>query len=269
MACANLASTLLARGTTRAREVAVRSAMGADRGRIVRQFLSESLLLAALGGAAGLGVTLAALEVIQATGADSIPRLESVGIDGTVLLFTLGATLFTALAFGLLPALRNREADQARTLRSEGRGNDGYKGRVWGTLVVAEVALALILLTGSGLLIRSFSAVLSENGGFDGEDVALSPVSLSGIKYPELENHRIFWEVMLDRTEAIPGVSAAGLISTLPLSGMIPNGQLALDGDASLLANANKASSRPWTTHFSRVGCGMSGTGPTRLTRCW
>ena len=239
VACANLASTLLARGTTRAREIAVRSAMGADRGRIVRQFLSEALLLAALGGAAGLGLTLATLRVIQVTGSDSIPRLESVGIDGTVLLFTLAATLLTALAFGLLPALRNMESDQAQTLRSEGRGNEGYKGKIWGTLVVAEVALALVLLTGSGLLIRSFSAILSENAGFDGEDVALSPVALSGIRYPELENHRLFWEEMLDRTQAVPGVLAAGLISSLPLSGMIPSGQLALDGDVSLLGNAN------------------------------
>jgi predicted permease len=105
--------------------------------------------------------------------------------------------------------------------------------------VVAEVALALLLLTGSGLLIRSFSAVISEDAGFDGEDVALTPVALSGIKYPELVNHRHFWEEMLDRAQAIPGVSATGLISSLPLSGGIPNGQVHLDGDVSILGNAN------------------------------
>jgi len=237
VACTNLASTLLARGTTRARELAVRSAIGASRTRIVRQLLSEAALLAALGGALGVGLTQAVLRGIRATAAGSIPRLESVGLDGWVLLFVLGVTLVTALAFGLLPALRARENDQAGTLRTEGRGNEGYKGRVWGTLVAAEVALALVLLTGSGLLIRSFTAVLSEDPGFHVEDVVVSAVTLSGIKYPEMADHRLFWEDMLARAEAIPGVSRAGLISARPFSGFLPNGLVHLDGDPSKTGN--------------------------------
>jgi putative ABC transport system permease protein len=233
VACTNLASTLLARATTRAREVAVRSALGASRGRILRQLLSEAGLLAALGGVAGLGAALALLRGLQVTGARSIPRLEVVSMDGTVLFFALAMTVLTSLAFGLLPALRTRENDQAHTLRTEGRGNEGYNGRIWGSLVATEVALALVLLAGSGLLIRSFSVVVSEDGGFDGTDVALSSVALSGIKYPELEDHRLFWEGMLARAEAIPGVSAAGLISSLPVSGFAPNGLVHLDGDVS------------------------------------
>jgi len=238
VACTNLASTLLARGTTRARELAVRSAIGASRTRIVRQLFSESALLACLGGVLGFGLTQAVLRGIRATAAGSIPRLESVSLDGRVLLFTLSVTLVTALAFGLLPALRAKENDQAGRLRAAGRGNEGYKGRVWGSLVAAEVALALVLLTGSGLLIRSFTAVLSADAGFDSEDVVLGRVALSGIKYPEAGDHPRFWEDMLARAEAIPGVSRAGLISHQPLSGFLPRGLVHLDGDPSKTGNA-------------------------------
>jgi predicted permease len=238
VACTNLASTLLARATTRAREVAVRSALGASRGRILRQLLAEAGFLATLGGVTGLGMSLAILRWIQVTGAESIPRVENISIDGTVLLFTTVVTLATAVAFGLLPGLRTREDDQAQTLRSEGRGNEGYKGRIWGSLVATEVALALVLLTGSGLLIRSFKIILSEDGGFGGDDVALSSLALSGIKYPELEDHRLFWDGMLERAQGIPGVSAAGLISSLPVSGFAPNGLVHLDGDVSRTGDA-------------------------------
>jgi len=238
VACTNLASTLLARGTTRVRELAVRSAIGASRARIVRQLLSEATLLAALGGVLGVGLTQVVLGGIRATAAGSIPRLESVGLDGRVLLFTMVLTLLTALTFGLLPALRARESDQAGTMRTQSRGNEGYKGRVWGTLVAAEVALALMLLTGSGLLIRSFTAVLSEDPGFQGEDVVLSAVDLSGTKYPELEDHSRFWEDMLARAEAIPGVSRAGMTSAGPVSRFLPNGLVHLDGDPQKTGNA-------------------------------
>jgi predicted permease len=231
VACTNLASTLLARGTTRARELAVRSAIGASRTRIVRQLLSEAGLMAVLGGVAGIGLTQVILRGVKATAAGSIPRLEGVGLDGTVLLFTLAVTLLTAIAFGLLPALRARENDQAGTLRNQGRGNEGYRGRIWGTLVAAEVALALVLVTGSGLLIRSFSAVVAQDPGIDGEDVVVSMVAPSGIKYPEEADHRRFWEDMLVRAEAMPGVSRAGVLSTLPISGSIPNGLVHLNGD--------------------------------------
>lgn len=233
VACTNLASTLLARGTVRAREVAVRSALGAGRGRIIRQLMTETVLLALLGGIAGLGLTLGALRVIEVMGAESVPRLEAVEVDGTVLLFTLGATLLTALVFGLIPALRAPEDNQATTLRAEGRGNDGYRRGVWNTLVATEVALALVLLVGSGLLIRSFAAILSVDGGFHGEDVVVSSVALSGIKYPELEDHPPFWDRMLDRAQEIPGVSAAGMMSSLPVSGFAPNGRIHLNGDPS------------------------------------
>jgi len=238
VACTNLASTLLARGSARNRELAVRSAVGASRGRIVRQLLSESVLLASLGGVAGVAITLVALDAISLAAAGSIPRMESVSLDGTVLLFTALVTLLTALAFGLLPALRAGDSDQARVLRTEGRGNEGYKGRVWGSLVMVEVALALVLLTGSGLLVRSFNAVLAVDAGFDEADVVISGVALSGIKYPHLDDHRLFWEGMVDRAEAIPGVSQAGLITSVPASGSLPNGLVHLDGGTSRTGDA-------------------------------
>jgi predicted permease len=239
VACTNLASTFLARGTSRTRELALRSALGASRTRLVRQLLSEAWLLAALGGGAGVLISVAALRWIRATGAESIPRIEDVALDGRVLIFTLVVTLMTALAFGLLPALRARENDQAGTLRSEGRGSEGYKGRVWGTLVSVEVAMALVLLTGSGLLIRSFNAILQEEPGFDGKDAVLTGVALSGIKYPDLDDHRLFWDGMLARAEAIPGVARAGLATVIPASGFVANGRVELDGDPAKTGDAD------------------------------
>jgi predicted permease len=239
VACTNLASTFLARGTTRAREVAVRSALGAHRTRILRLLLTEASLLAGLGGVAGIGLALGLLQGIRALGGEAIPRLDTVMLDGSVLLFALGVTAATALLFGLLPALKTLENDQAQTLRSEGRGSEGYRGRAWGALVMAEVALALVLLTGSGLLIRSFTAVLAQDGGFDDGDVALTTLALSGIKYPELEDHARFWDEMLARAEAVPGVGAAGVMTSRPVSGFAPNGRVELDGDPEKFGDAN------------------------------
>jgi len=239
VACTNLASTLLARGTTRSAEIAVRSAMGASKGRIVRQLVLEAFFLAALGSLAGLALTFVTLEAIQATGSLSLPRLENVGIDGPVLLFTLAASVFTALAFGLLPALRSGGDDQAQVLRSEGRGQGGYKGKMWGTLVATEVALAMVLLTGSGLLIKSFSTLLAEDGGFDETDVAVASVSASQIKYPEMDDHRIFWDELLRNTRAAPGVAAAGVMSRIPAGGGLGNSRVHLNGDPTQYGNAD------------------------------
>lgn len=239
VACTNLASTLLARGTTRAAEMAVRSAVGATRARIVRQLVLEASLLSILGSSVGLALTLLVLKAIQAMGLESLPRLDTVGIDGNVLLFTLGAMLATTVTFGLFPALRTMGDDQALVLRTEGRGQGGYKGKAWGALVATEVALALVLLTSSGLLIRSFSAILSEDGGFDGSDVAVASVAISRIKYPEVDDHRMFWDGILREAESLPGVSAAGFISNLPAGGLLPNGRIALNGDPTNFGNAD------------------------------
>jgi putative ABC transport system permease protein len=239
VACTNLASTLLARGTTRAAEMAVRSAVGASKGRIVRQLVLEAFLLATLGSAAGLALAYGSLRVVQTTGSLSLPRLGNVAIDGPVLLFTLGATVVTALAFGLFPALRSGADNQAHVLRTEGRGQGGRTARVWGALVATEVALAMVLLTGSGLLIRSFSTLLAEDGGFDETDVAVASVAASQIKYPEREDHRVFWDDLLRSARTVPGVATAGVMSRIPAGGGGGNGRVHLNGDPSQYGNAD------------------------------
>jgi len=230
VACTNLASTLLARGTVRAREMAVRSALGGSRGRLVRLLLTESLVLAMAGAAGGVALAGATLGVLRTLGGGSVPRLDAVGIDGTVLGFALLVAALTALAFGLLPALRSSEGAQADTLRTESRGNAGARGATWSVLVTAEVALALVLLAGSGLLIRSFVAVLDEDAGFQAADVTTAQVSLSSARYPEGADHVRFWDAFLERAEALPGASATGIIRPRPLS-FLANGRVALDGD--------------------------------------
>lgn len=228
VACSNLASTLLARGTVRGAEFAVRSALGAGRRRIVRQLLTESAVLGVAGAGVGLLLAFGVLRGLRLVGEGSVPRLQDVGIDGPVLAFTLLLGLVTAVIFGLLPAWKAGEGSQAGTLRSS-RGGGGHRG-TWGFLVAAEVALALMLLVGSGLLVRSFRAVLTEEGGFDASDVALTNVALSGLKYPELADHVLLWDELLARTGGAPGVSAAGLISSVPMGGFVPNGRLQIDG---------------------------------------
>jgi predicted permease len=239
VACTNLASTLLARGTTRAPEIAVRSAVGASKGRIVRQMIMESFLLAGLGSAGGLALAYGSIVVVQATGTVSLPRLENVAIDGPVLLFTLGATIVTALAFGLFPALRSGSDDQAHVLRTEGRGHGGRTGRVWGALVATEVALAMVLLTGSGLLIRSFSTLLAEDGGFDEKDVAVASISASQVKYPDMDDHRVLWDDLLRTARATPGVGSAGLLSRIPSGGGVGHGRIHLNGDPAQFGDAD------------------------------
>lgn len=237
VACTNLASTLLARGTARARELAVRSALGGTRRRLVRQLLTESLLLALGGAAAGMGLAAATLGVLRRLGGGAVPRLDAVALDGRVLAFTLGAAVLTALAFGLLPALRSSGEARAQALKAGGRGGIGRHGRTWSALVAAEVALALVLLAGSGLLVRSFVAVLDEDPGFDAVDVTTAELTPGPARYPESADHARFWDALLERVEELPGTAAAGLISPRPLSSF-PTGRLALDGDPGKFGNA-------------------------------
>lgn len=230
VACTNLASTLLARGTARGRELSVRAALGASRERLVRQLLAESLVLAGVGAAAGVLMAGLVVRALRTLGSASIPRLDAVRIDGTVLLFTLLLALGTALVFGLLPALRGARDTSADELREGSRGNAGFRGRTWNALVATEVGLALVLLVGSGLLLRSLVAVLSVDAGFDDGDVVLTTVALNNARYPDLDAHRRLWDEMLARASALPGVSGAALVSSTPVSGA-PNGRVALDGD--------------------------------------
>jgi len=231
VACTNLASTLLARGTVRARELSVRAALGAPRRRIVRQLLVESGVLALAGALTGVGFAGLVVRSLRRLGALSVPRVAEVQIDATVLGFTLLLATLTAFVFGLLPALRSSGDTSADQLRTGSRGNASFNRATWSTLVASEVALALMLLVGSGLLVRSFVAVLSQDAGFDGSDVAVTSLAPSRAKYPDLRAHQVFWDGLLARTASIPGATASAIMSARPVQGGVPNGLIALDGD--------------------------------------
>jgi predicted permease len=232
IACTNLASTLLARGAGRERELAVRASLGAGRGRVVRQLLTESAVLATLGALAGIGLAALLLRALQALSPASLPRAGDVRLDGGVLAFTLLMTAVTALLCGILPAVRLSGGSAARSLRDGGRGSaPGAKSPLWRVLVGTEVALALVLLIGSGLLIRSLQLVLAEEPGFDARDVLAVDVDLSRLEYPTQADHARFHQALLERLASLPGVSAAGIGSAAPMMSFVPNGQMELDGD--------------------------------------
>lgn len=240
--CANLASTLLARGATRSRELSVRQAMGAGRPRLVRQLLTESGLLAGAGALVGLVVAQGLLFALKRTEGVAIPRLDEVTIDAGALAFTLVACIATGILFGLLPAVRLSRTEPGQVLRSEDRGQGaGGRGRVWGPLVGAEVALAFILLAGSLLLVRSFQQVLNTDRGFDVDGVMTADIDLDPVRYAESELQIQFYQQLLSDLEERPGVAAAGIVTSVPLSGRLPNGRLELDGDLSRHATAGYA----------------------------
>jgi len=232
VACTNLASTLLARGSNRTREFSVRASLGAGRGRIVRQLVTESAVLAGIGAVAGLAIGSAILTTLKRLGPASVPRLDTVSIDATVLAFTMALAVFTVILFGLFPALRLARGGAGDGLRQGTRGNAvGGRGPAWTLLVGTEVALALVLLIGSGLLVRSFQGTLAQDAGFDASDLISTPVALSRVRYETPADHAAFFTRLMDEVTSRPGVSSAGVISSLPLTGFFPNGRLELDGD--------------------------------------
>lgn len=231
VACTNLASTLLARGMHRSRELAVRASLGAEQRRIVRQLLTESMVLAGLGGVAGVGLAAAAVRALTMFGAASVPRIDEVGIDGSVLLYSAGLVFATALIFGLLPAVRLTRGETGEALRTGSRGNAGdQRGRIWRGLVGTEVALAVVLLVGSGLLVRSFRTLLAEDPGFDAVDVTTIPVSLPRVEYQTADQHARLYGALLRDLASSQDISGVAVSTALPTTGA-PNGQLELDGN--------------------------------------
>jgi putative ABC transport system permease protein len=216
IACANVANLLLARTTAREREIAIRSALGAGRWRVVRQLLTESVLLASIGGALGILLAAWSIDLLPMLGAQDIPRADAIRIDLPVLLFTTGASLLTGLLFGLAPALQALKVNLNESLKEGGRdGIGGSRGRrLRGVLVVAEVALAVVVLIGAGLLIKSFSRLLNVNAGFKTENLLTMNVNLSNFKEPQKRTALV--NQLLEQIKRIPGVERVGGATGLP-----------------------------------------------------
>jgi putative ABC transport system permease protein len=219
IACANLANLLLARGAGRRREIAIRAALGAGRGRLVRQMLTESVLLSIAGGVAGLGVAWAGLRGLLAITPTNVPRMDEVALDGTVLAFTAALAILTGLFFGIVPAWHAARTDLNETLKEGGRSGRGGERRHWvrSALVVTEVALALVLLVGAGLMLKSFSNILAADAGINPEGVLTATVAPPPTLGNEPEKIRPYITRVLEQVKAIPGVEAAA--TTLPLLG--------------------------------------------------
>ena len=216
IACANIANLLLARATARKKEMAIRTAVGASRRRIVQQLLTESVLLSLIGGAIGLVLARWGVDLILYMSPDAIPRSREIGLDWTVLAFTIGISFLTGILFGLIPAIQAGEVDVHETLKETGRGTTG---RQWlrSSLVVLEVATTLVLLIGAGLLIRSFYLLQKVNPGFSHEHLTSFSVSLPEKKYANQEARSTFYNTLLENVRALPGVESAAAASGLPL----------------------------------------------------
>ena len=220
IACANVASLLLSRSLARRKEIAVRTALGASRGMLVRQLLTESLLLSLLAGLLGVGLSWAATRALVIWGASQIPQGIPIGMDLRVLLFMLVVSLFAGVALGMVPALHLARTNPNATLRDEGRGlSVGHaRSQMKNLLVVGQVALSLLLFIGAGLLLRSFVRLLHVDPGFDAQNVLTMDLSLPTVKYAKPEQQIAFFDEILRRVSALPGVRSAATSAALPLS---------------------------------------------------
>ncbi len=221
IACANVSNLLLARGAARQREIAMRAALGATRLRVARQLLTESVLLYVLGGIAGLAVAYAALKGLIAIAPAGVPRLVDAAIDARVLAFTFGVSIATGVLFGLTPAIQSSKADLNESLKEAGRGlgTSRHRNRARSALVVSEIALAFMLLVGAGLFVESFARLRAVNPGFEPTGAIMARVALPGARYGSAEASARFYDRLLERVATLPGVTSAGVTSTLPLEG--------------------------------------------------
>jgi putative ABC transport system permease protein len=231
IACANVANLLLARAATREKEMAIRTALGAGRWRVMRQLLTESVMLAMIGGALGLVIAMWSLDGLRWLNPGNIPRLQNIGVDGRVLAFTFGAALLTGVLFGLVPALRGSRVSLSETLKEGGRSLVGTSShRLRNLLVIAEIGLSLLLLIGAGLLIRSFVRVHEVEPGFDAQNVLSMRMSVVGTGYAEQARRLIFYQQLSERIRNLPGVESVGSTSSLPLTGGVGWGSITIEG---------------------------------------
>jgi predicted permease len=220
VACANVANLLLARSSARQKEITIRAAIGAARGRLIRQFLTESLLLALVGGSLGLLIAIWGTRLIEGIGSKINPVFTGFRIDLRCLAFTIGASILTGLIFGLAPALQMSRPNLSQSLKECGRGAGGLAAgnRLRGTLVILEVAMTLVLLASAGLLIRTVVRLAHVDKGFNSHNVLTMNIGLPNLKYPKPEKVISFYQQATERIAGLPGVQAAGITSVLPLS---------------------------------------------------
>jgi predicted permease len=232
ISCANVAHMLLARAAARHKEVALRVALGASRGRMIRQLLTESVLLASIGGAAGVALAAAATRAVVAFGPADIPRLATTELDLRVLVFAVGVSFLTGIAFGLAPAVQASAPDLNRGLRESERGSTAGAGRhrLRRLLMASEVSLALVLLVGAGLMIRTFVALRGLDPGFRPDHVLTAVVSVTGSTAAAPGRRLAFYRDVLERVRAMPGVVSAGAINHLPLAGDVWGVPFAVEG---------------------------------------
>jgi putative ABC transport system permease protein len=231
VACANVANLLLARGSARHGELSVRSALGAGRSRLIRQLVTESILLGLIGGTIGLALAYAGTNALISARPADLPRIDEIRLDSTVVWFTLAAALLTGIVFGLIPALQATDEHLLRGLQESGRSAGGGRThRMRAALVVIEMALAVVLLTGAGLLIRSFLALTHVDPGFQPAGAMTVRVSLQGAEYKTGDQVRARVDQLLDRLRSLPGVTAVAAGNVLPLTGLGSINDFAVEG---------------------------------------
>ncbi len=218
IACANVANLLLARSAVRQKEIAVRSAMGAGRSRILRQLLTESMLLSLIGGALGLAFALLAVKALHIFGPENIPRLKEISINGRALVYTFSIALLTGIVFGLAPALRASKVDVNDVLKDGARGSGAGHDRMRKLLIVIEIALSLVLLIGAVLLVRSYQRIITAHPGFNPQQVLSFRLSIPVTKYPEPESVIDFYRRVTGKIGELPGVLSVGTSYSLPMS---------------------------------------------------
>ena len=260
IACGNVASLFLARAVGRQREIAVRVALGARRSRVVRHLLTESITVAVVGGAVGVAVAYAALRMILGSLPFDPPLWVSFDIDPTVLLFTLAISVGTGVLFGLAPALRAGRPDLAKTLREGGRGvsGSGVRGRMRGALVVAELALATVLLVGAMLMVRSLLQLQRVEPGFDTAPVLSARISASGARYDDEATRERFFQQLADRAATLPGARGGAVITRVPLAGGSATSRIEVDGSPQAAGQTQTAEYRGISAnYFETIGLRM------------
>jgi len=232
IACANVANLLLMRATGRGRELAIRSTLGAGEWRLIRQMLTEGVVLSLAGGLGGLVIGFAGLRGLVAIAGEQLPGVVTASPHPVVLLFTLVLAVVTGLVFGVIPAVAVVRGNTSAYLKEDGgRGSAGRTtGAARAALVVGEIALALMLLVGSGLLIKSFARLQSVNPGFTSENVLTAQISLPTARYTDAAARRTFWTRLVDRARALPGVTSVGLTSNVPFNGSVSSGSYSIVG---------------------------------------